>query len=387
MGAVKACLDEDPVEGNCHKFAKQSEFGVMSMWDVSEVTDMSEAFVDQERFNGDLSQWDTRSVKYFDRMFSGAASFDGDISAWRYASKKTDNHMFAGATAFKASWECGFRPSGLIDFHSCTSSKAMDDIINGRGTTSTSTSKKSTTSSSLINSKEASVGSKEAGVLTDANIMDVVTDCLLAEPVHGDCHGQAFGPISTWDVSRVTNMDQLFMDPPKSIEGDRHSTFNGDLSSWDVSSVTSMIRMFNRANAFTGDLSRWDVSKVQSSSGMFKHTDRFNGDISNWNMQSAKSVDEMFMMALRFNQDISKWSLREGTHQDMFRDAFAFQRKFTCLDPAHGPAHTCRPNAGAKATSLTAKRQPAVAATQTATTTPTKFVPESEYDRVIDLDA
>ena len=69
--AVKACLDEDPVEGNCHKFAKQSEFGIMSMWDVSEVTDMSEAFVDQERFNGDLSQWDTRSVKYFDRMFSG----------------------------------------------------------------------------------------------------------------------------------------------------------------------------------------------------------------------------------------------------------------------------------------------------------------------------
>ena len=97
--AVKACLDEDPTEGNCHKFAKQSEFGVMSMWDVSEVTDMSEAFADQDRFNGDLSQWDTRSVKYFDRMFSGAASFDQDISAWRYAAKKTDNHMFAGATA------------------------------------------------------------------------------------------------------------------------------------------------------------------------------------------------------------------------------------------------------------------------------------------------
>ena len=202
------------------------------------------------------------------------------------------------------------------------------------------------------------------------------------------------------------------MDPPKSIEGDRHSTFNGDLSKWDVSSVTSMIRMFNRANAFNGDLSRWDVSKVQSFSGMFKHTDRFNGDISNWNMQSAKSVDEMFMMALRFNQDISKWSLpnctnydrmfefagengpaqdisnwnmREGTHQDMFRDVFAFQRKFTCLDPAHGPAHTCRPAQGGGGMS-TAKGQPAVAATQTATTTPPKLC-RAKYDRVIDADA
>ena len=154
----------------------------------------------------------------------------------------------------------------------------MDDIINGRGTASTSTSKKSTNwavkhpiaaAEEHINSNKPRLDS-EAGVLTDANIMDEVTDCLLAEPVHGDRHGQAFGPISTWDVSRVTNMDQLFMDPPKSIEGDRHSTFNGDLSKWDVSSVTSMIRMFNRANAFNGDLSRWGV-KVQSFSGMFKH--------------------------------------------------------------------------------------------------------------------
>jgi hypothetical protein len=436
--AVKACLDEDPVEGNCHKFAKQSEFGVMSMWDVSQVTDMTEAFADQDRFNGDLSQWDTRSVKYFDRMFSGAASFNQDISAWRYAAKKTDNHMFAGATAFQASWECGFRPSGLLDFHSCTSTRVMDDIVNGRVPAETSTSKKPA-ASNLINSvtnaikkpiaavemvfTEPSVGLDEVGVLTDANIMDEVTDCLLAEPVRGDCHGQAFGPMSTWDVSRVTNMDQLFMDPPKSIEGDRHSSFNGDLSKWDVSSVTSMIRMFNRANAFNGDLSKWDVSKVESFSGMFKHTDRFNGDITNWNMKSAKSVDEMFMMALRFNQDISKWSLpkctnfdrmfeftgengfahdisnwdmHDGTHQDMFRDAFAFQHKFTCADIAHGPAHTCRPKASAAATPLTATRQPgqpAVAAQQmqqtqqTVNTASGKFVPQSEYDRVVDVNA
>jgi hypothetical protein len=164
------------------------------------------------------------------------------------------------------------------------------------------------------------------------------------------------------------------------------------------------------------------MSKVQSFSGMFKHTDRFNGDITNWNMKSAKSVDEMFMMALRFNQDVSKWSLpqcrnydrmfeftgengfahdisnwdmRASTHQDMFRDAFAFQQKFTCADAAHGPAHTCRPNASAATTPLTATRQPAVVATKqplvAATKQPVvaagKFVPQSEYDRVIDLGA
>ena len=379
--AVKACLEEAPVDGNCVKFGKRSEFGVMPNWDVSEVTDMTAAFEDQTSFNGDLSNWDTRNVKSFDRMFSGAAQFHHDISKWRAASKLSDHNMFLGAKAFKSAWECGFRPSGLLDFHSCASSKVIEEIVTGKRALptqtssavsstsfSTATSNPTYVSSSSAATATANVGSK--GYLTDANIMDEVTDCLLAEPTKGDCAGQAFGPISTWDVSRVTNMDQLFMDPPKAKEAEKYSSFNGDLSKWDVSSVTSMIRMFNRADAFNGDLSQWDVSRVEDFSGMFRHTDMFNSDISNWNMHSAKGVDEMFMMTYNFNQDLSKWELPQcgnfdrmfslsnafdydisnwviggaATHSDMFKDAKAFVKKFTCASADHGPASTCKAN-------------------------------------------
>ena len=39
-------------------------------------------------------------------------------------------------------------------------------------------------------------------------------------------------------------------------------SFNGDISTWDVSKVTNMLGMFRRAKLFNGDVSKWDVSNV-----------------------------------------------------------------------------------------------------------------------------
>ena len=50
-----------------------------------------------------------------------------------------------------------------------------------------------------------------------------------------------YGDINTWDVSLVTEMNDLFKDK---------TTFNDDISSWDVSSVTNMYRMFYNADSF-----------------------------------------------------------------------------------------------------------------------------------------
>jgi hypothetical protein len=47
--------------------------------------------------------------------------------------------------------------------------------------------------------------------------------------------------MSNWDVSRVTNMDRLFI---------LRSKFNEGASAWDVNSVTIMQRMFNDATSF-----------------------------------------------------------------------------------------------------------------------------------------
>merc|ERR1711957_1111566 len=66
--------------------------------------------------------------------------------------------------------------------------------------------------------------------------------------------------IKCFDTSLVTNMDYPFMTGMNSLYAS--TDVNADISSWDVSSVTAMNEMFNSATKFNCDVSDWDVSSV-----------------------------------------------------------------------------------------------------------------------------
>ena len=127
-----------------------------------------------------------------------------------------------------------------------------------------------------------------------------------------------YGPIETWDVSQVTNMDGLFHD---AIE------FNDDLSRWQVGRVTNMADMFRNAAVFDGDLSRWRVDDVTNMSGMFRDAIAFNGDVSGWDTRNVTDMSDMFWGATAFNQNLSGWDTRKVTNRsDMFLAATSFNR-------------------------------------------------------------
>lgn len=68
--------------------------------------------------------------------------------------------------------------------------------------------------------------------------------------------------ISFWDVSRVTNMENMFA----------YSFFNKPIGDWDVSKVTNMEGMFWGAQNFNQDLSSWNVANVDKCAGFSAET-------------------------------------------------------------------------------------------------------------------
>merc|ERR1712238_40308 len=115
--------------------------------------------------------------------------------------------------------------------------------------------------------------------------------------------------LSSWDVSSVTSMWELFKEP---------TDFNGDISSWDVSSVTNMHAMFYQAHEFDNDISSWDVSSVSIMQGMFHSTFVFNNDISSWDVAAVTTMESMFFAAEHFEQKMCEWNLEGKNVQNMF---------------------------------------------------------------------
>ena len=102
--AVNTCLSTNPVDGMC----SDSEYGAMPDWDVSQVTGMSNAFLNKTTFNGDISSWDVSIVTDMSYMFEEAEAFNQDIGSWDVSSVTNMGAMFLNADAFNqdiGSWD------------------------------------------------------------------------------------------------------------------------------------------------------------------------------------------------------------------------------------------------------------------------------------------
>ena len=94
--AINTCLSTNPIDGMC----SDSEYGAMPNWDVSQVTDMSNAFSGRVDFNADISEWDVSNVTNMQVMFESASSFNQPIGNWDVSSVTNMYQMFAFASSF-----------------------------------------------------------------------------------------------------------------------------------------------------------------------------------------------------------------------------------------------------------------------------------------------
>ena len=88
--------------------AAELKYGNIRDWDTSDVTSMTELFLNKRNFNGDLSLWNVSNVTTMRSMFSWASTFNGDLSSWDVSNVITMVKMFHQASAFNcdlSSWD------------------------------------------------------------------------------------------------------------------------------------------------------------------------------------------------------------------------------------------------------------------------------------------
>eukprot|EP00434_Breviolum_minutum_P016766 symbB.v1.2.014788.t2/scaffold1087.1/size167708/6 len=127
-----------------------------------------------------------------------------------------------------------------------------------------------------------------------------------------------YGTIADWDVSKITDMSELFR---------YKSSFNEPIGNWNTSAVTTMESMFFRAYAFNQSLEAWNTSAVTTMESMFRYADAFNQPIGAWNTSAVTNMWSMFHRAAAFNQPIGAWSTSAVTNMgSMFRAASSFNQ-------------------------------------------------------------
>ena len=174
----------------------------LELWDVSNVTSMRGMFVHCHEFNQPLNTWNVSKVVDMTRMFASAYSFNQPLDNWKLDSLESMSSMFYDAHAFNQ-------------------------------------------------------------------------------------------PIDMWNVSKVTNMDSAFHEATE---------FNQPLEKWDVSNVESMERMFSEAFAFNQPLNGWNISKVITFNNMFRNASSFNQPLDNWNLDEDRRTS-MFVGESDCNED------------------------------------------------------------------------------------
>jgi uncharacterized protein (TIGR02145 family) len=194
--AVNTCLSTHPVTGLC----TDSEYGSITEWDVSSVTNMYDLFVFKTQFNGDISSWDVSNVTNMGNMFRGTP-FNQDISSWNVGNVTSMSAMFTNVDGNGAV---------VVDgkFNQDISSWDVSKVVNATG---------------LFHGSDFNqdISSWNTGSMTDMSNMFRDTPFNLN--------------INSWDTSNVTNMAGMFF----------NSSFNQDISGWCVTNITSEPESFS----------------------------------------------------------------------------------------------------------------------------------------------
>ena len=186
------------------------------------------------------------------------------------------------------------------------------------------------------------ISSSEQTIITDENIKSLVNTYITNKTTLPlDLQNKQIG---SWDVSRVTNMTELFtgyenfnesltgwiVDNVTDMSGmfQKCSNFNQPLNDWVVNNVTDMQYMFNKCTNFNEALFKLnDGNKVSNMSGMFQNCSNFNQPLNDWKVNNVTDMEYMFNKCTNFNEALNDWVVNEVTNMGyMFNKCIKFNQ-------------------------------------------------------------
>jgi surface protein len=182
--------------------------------------------------NGPVNQWDISGIINLTAFFSFASLFNQPLNNWDVSSVTTFNQTFRSASSFNQD----------ISSWSINTSSSVD------------------MQNMFLNNSafNTSIDNWDVSEVTNMNQM-----------FRGSVYNQQ---LNSWDVSNVTNMQRMLSFPFSGVGGN----FNQPLSNWNVGNVTNMKEMFKRNDAFNQDISSWNIVKVSNATGFMQDCDGFS---------------------------------------------------------------------------------------------------------------
>jgi len=107
-----------------------------------------------------------------------------------------------------------------------------------------------------------------SGNVLQETIYDVIDDYIN----NNEYYNKVYRPIQALDTTQLTDISGLF----------QNTSFNSYIGDWDVSNVTNMENLFKDATLFDKRVSKWNVSNVTNMDSMFEGATSFNKSLINW---------------------------------------------------------------------------------------------------------
>jgi len=253
------------------------------------------AMFSSSRFNQPLNSWNTTRVTNMGGMFSGNTFFNQNIGAWDASNWNTGPaYMFSNASAFNNGGSADI--NNWIINSSISVSLNFSQMFSGAGNFNQPINNWNMSRATSVNLMFYYSVKFNNGLAPGVpGVLNWNTSSVLTSVDWFSCLNPAFNcDISSWNVSSVSDFNQMFYGA---------TTFNNggspNINNWVLKSTgtINMGSMFRGATAFNQPLNLWNMSRVTSTGYMFLGANAFNQNVDGWNLSTATNVAGMFECA------------------------------------------------------------------------------------------